>query len=228
MFYFLDSTFLLLIPPLLLAGYAQYKVRRNIRRYQKIGVQNGVSGAQAARSILNQYGLHDVQVGVAQGYLGDHYDPRSKAVNLSPENYNGSSVAAVAIAAHECGHALQDKEAYAPLSFRTRILPVANLGSWAAFPLFIAGFIFTSTTFINLGIMFFAAAVIFQLVTLPVEFNASSRALQIIRNDGYVNQVELSGAKKVLNAAALTYVASALMALMELLRLVLISSAMDD
>jgi Zn-dependent membrane protease YugP len=114
------------------------------------------------------------------------------------------------------------------LSFRTRILPVANLGSWAAFPLFIAGFIFTSTTFINLGIMFFAAAVIFQLVTLPVEFNASSRALQIIRNDGYVNQVELSGAKKVLNAAALTYVASALMALMELLRLVLISSAMDD
>lgn len=226
--FFWDPTMVLLIPALLLAFYAQFKVKANFRKYKKIGNRQQISGAKIARRILDKYDLQNVAVEMVQGNLSDHYDPRSKTVALSPESYQGTSIASMAVAAHECGHAIQDSLDYAPLKFRTAILPVANIGSRAAFPLFLIGFFFSIFSLVKLGIIFFAAAVVFQLVTLPVEFNASSRAINIISENGLLVGDELTGAKKVLSAAALTYVASALMALLELLRLILISQMADD
>lgn len=221
--FFWDPTIVLLIPALLLALYAQFKVKANFRKYKKIGNREQISGAKMARWILDKHDLQNVAVVMTKGRLSDHYDPRSKTVALSPDCYQGTSIASVAVAAHECGHAIQDSLDYIPLKFRTAILPAANIGSWAAFPLFLIGFLFSIFSLVKLGILFFAAAVVFQLVTLPVEFNASSRAMSIISENGLLSADELTGAKKVLSAAALTYVASALMALLELLRLIIIS-----
>lgn len=218
-----DSSFLLLIPAFILAVWAQFKVRSTYRKYLSIRSAQGITGAQAAKYILNQNGIHDVDVEPVAGELSDHYDPRKRVVRLSEKNYQGNSLAALTIAAHEVGHVIQHYNGYVPLQLRHSILPVTNVASWSAFPLFIIGFFLNSPLLINLGIIFFAAVVIFHFVTLPVEFNASSRAIKQLENNGMLVAQEVSGAKKVLNAAALTYVAAAAMALLQLIRLIILS-----
>ena len=218
-----DSSFLLLIPAFILAVWAQFKVRSTYRKYLSIRSAQGITGAQAAKYILNQNGIHDVDVESVAGELSDHYDPRKRVVRLSEKNYQGNSLAALTIAAHEVGHVIQHYNGYVPLQLRHSILPVTNVASWSAFPLFIIGFFLNSPLLINLGIIFFAAVVIFHFVTLPVEFNASSRAIKQLENNGMLVAQEVSGAKKVLNAAALTYVAAAAMALLQLIRLIILS-----
>ena len=218
-----DSSFLLLIPAFILAVWAQFKVRSTYRKYLSIRSAQGITGAQAAKYILNQNGIHDVDVEPVAGELSDHYDPRKRVVRLSEKNYQGNSLAALTIAAHEVGHVIQHYNGYVPLQLRHSILPVTNVASWSAFPLFIIGFFLNSPLLINLGIIFFAAVVIFHFVTLPVEFNASSRAIKQLENNGMLVAQEVSGAKKVLNAAALTYVAAAAMALFQLIRLLILS-----
>lgn len=215
---------LLMLIPL----YAQAKVKSTYNKYSKIATSSYLTGAQVARKILDDNGLFDVRIEEVKGTLTDHYDPRKKVVRLSTNNYRGHSKAATAVAAHEVGHALQHAEGYAFLQFRTLLVPVASFGSNASFFLIIAGIIFQMTNLFLLGIIFMSAAVLFQLVTLPVEFNASSRAmdqviaLDIIRND------EERDTKKVLNAAALTYVAAALVAVAELIRFILIFLNSND
>lgn len=221
MFYY-DWTFILLIPAFILALYAQNKVKGTYRKYLKIPSAWGRTGAQVARSILDHQGLQSVAVVEGQGFLGDHYDPAKRQVSLSPDNYRGTSLAALAVSAHETGHAIQHKESYVPLKWRTAIYPAANIGSNLAFPLLIIGFIFSFPALIDIGIAVFSAAVLFQLITLPVEFNASSRALLILKTNGFLTTQEVGGAKKVLDAAALTYVAAAAMALIQLLRLLIL------
>lgn len=222
-FFFFDSTMILLIPALILAIWAQIKVKSTYKKYKKISSSRGLSGAEAAKQILHQSGIYDVEVKAVSGNLSDHYDPRSKQVCLSEDNYRGSSLAALAIAAHEVGHAIQHHTGYAALQLRHSILPVTNFASWAAFPLFFLGFILHTSLLINLGIIFFGAVVAFHFVTLPVEFNASSRALKQLESQGLLMSQEVSGARKMLSAAALTYVAAATMALLQLIRLILIS-----
>jgi Zn-dependent membrane protease YugP len=222
-FFFFDSTMILLIPALILAIWAQIKVKSTYKKYKKISSSRGLSGAEAAKQILHQSGIYDVEVKAVSGNLSDHYDPRSKQVCLSEDNYRGSSLAALAIAAHEVGHAIQHHTGYAALQIRHSILPVTNFASWAAFPLFFLGFILHTSFLINLGIIFFGAVVAFHFVTLPVEFNASSRALKQLESQGLLMSQEVSGARKMLSAAALTYVAAATMALLQLIRLILIS-----
>jgi Zn-dependent membrane protease YugP len=218
-----DSSFMLLIPAFILAVWAQFKVRSTYRKYVSVGSAQGITGAQAAKYILNQNGINDVNVEPVAGELSDHYDPRKRVVRLSEKNYHGRSLAALTIAAHEVGHAIQHYNGYVPLQLRHSILPVTNFASWSAFPLFIIGFFLNSPLLINLGIIFFAAVVIFHFVTLPVEFNASSRAIKQLENKGLLVAQEVNGAKKVLNAAALTYVAAAAMALLQLIRLIILS-----
>ena len=184
-----------------------------------------MTGAQAAERILNSAGIYDVSIRHVSGNLTDHYDPRNKTLNLSDSVYGSTSVAAVGVAAHECGHAIQHQKNYAPLTIRGALVPVANFGSTISWPLILIGLFFTSNTgtlLINLGILCFSFAVIFQLVTLPVEFNASRRALKILGNTGILNSEELPMTRKVLKAAALTYVASAAAAILQLLRLVIL------
>nr|WP_246569566.1 zinc metallopeptidase [Lentibacillus saliphilus] len=209
---------LLIIIPL----WAQGKVKSTYNKYSKIGYSSQMTGAEVARKILNDNGLFDVQIEETRGMLSDHYDPRKKVVRLSSANYHGRSMAAAAIAAHEVGHAIQDAEAYAFLRFRHALVPVANLGSNMSFFLIIGGLLLNLSGLILFGIIFMAAAVLFQFVTLPVEFNASNRAMTQLVSTGVILNNEERSTKKVLNAAALTYVAAAVVALMELLRFVLI------
>jgi len=218
-----DSSLILLIPAFILAVWAQFKVRSTYRKYLSIGSAQGITGAQAAKYILNRNGITDVNIEPVAGELSDHYDPKKRVVRLSEKNYHGNSLAALTIAAHEVGHVIQHYNGYVPLQLRHSILPVTNFASWSAFPLFIIGFFLNSPLLINLGIIFFAAVVIFHFVTLPVEFNASNRAIKQLENNGMLVAQEISGAKKVLNAAALTYVAAAAMALIQLIRLIILS-----
>lgn len=219
---FLDPTFLLLIPALALAFFAQIKVRSAFKKYSQIPNRRGMTGYQAARRILEMNNLNDVNVEEVPGTLSDHYDPRDRTVRLSSDNYRGASLAALSVAAHEVGHAIQHATGYSPLKIRHSILPVTNLGSWAAFPLFMIGFLFRSPLMMDLGILFFAGVVLFHLVTLPVEFNASSRAIKQLAGGGYITTEEAGGAKSVLNAAALTYVAAAAVSAMHLVRLLIL------
>jgi len=219
---FLDPTFLLLIPALALAFFAHLRVRSAFKKYSQIPNRRGMTGYQAARRILEMNNLHDVNVEEVQGTLSDHYDPRDRTVRLSTDNYRGASLAALSVAAHEVGHAIQHATGYSPLKIRHSILPVTNLGSWAAFPLFMIGFLFRSPLMMDLGILFFAGVVLFHLVTLPVEFNASSRAIKQLAGGGYITTEEAGGAKSVLNAAALTYVAAAAVSAMHLVRLLIL------
>ena len=221
-FIFNDPTILMLIPALLFAFWAQMRIKSAYSKYSKVKSSYGYSGAQVAERILQQNGIYDVEVEPVSGKLSDHYDPKSKKVRLSEENYQGNSLAALAIAAHEVGHAIQHKNAYTPLVIRHSILPVTNIASFAAFPLFLAGMFLSYPMLMDLGIIFFGAVVLFHLVTLPVEFNASNRALVALKNNGYLLETELSAGKKVLNAAALTYVAAAAMALLNLIRLIIL------
>ncbi|MBB6452222.1 hypothetical protein HNQ94_000667 [Salirhabdus euzebyi] len=215
---------ILLIVPLWASG----RVKKTYKKYSKVENSSFMTGAQVARKILDDNGLYDVKIEEIKGVMTDHYDPRVKTVRLSTENYHGHSQAAAAIAAHEVGHAIQDAEAYAFLRFRHALVPVANLGSNFSFILIIAGFILYSTQLFLAGIIFMAFAVLFQLVTLPVEFNASTRAMDQLVSSGVIRSNEERETKKVLNAAALTYVAAAVVALLELLRFVLMFVGMNE
>ena len=228
MMWFWDPTMILLFPALALAIYAQMKVRSAFNKYSQYRNARGMTGYQAAVELLNINGLTDVDVEEVPGTLSDHYDPRVKKVRLSSENYRGTSLASMAVAAHEVGHAIQHATGYVPLQLRHAILPVTNLGSWLAFPLFFIGLFLRTPFLMDLGILFFAGVVIFHLVTLPVEFNASNRALGQLESHGFLLREEVVGAKKVLNAAALTYVAATAMAAMQLLRLLLLRSYVED
>lgn len=208
--------------------WAQSRVRKAYAKYSKIANSTGLTGAEVARRILDQNGLSDVKIQEVGGTLSDHYDPRSKTVRLSAGIYHGDSIAGTAVAAHEVGHAIQDSNNYVPLRFRHALVPVANLGSGLSYILIFVGIFLHLLQAALLGIIFFAFAVLFQLVTLPVEFNASSRALDQIVSLGIVRNEEERKARKVLNAAALTYVAAALVAVLELLRFILMFVGMNN
>lgn len=221
---FLFSPFFII--PMILVGWAQMRVRSAFKKYSQVPSMARLSGADTARRILREQGIYDVAVEETSGLLSDHYDPRSKVVRLSSENFHGYHLAGLAVAAHEVGHAIQHANGYVPLNLRHAILPVANIGSSLGFPMVFGGMIFGFTGLIDIGILFFAGAVIFQLVTLPVEFNASSRAMAIL-SQGYLAGDEVSSAKKVLNAAAMTYVAAAATAVMQLAHLLLMRGSDD-
>lgn len=223
--FFFDPTVLLLIPALIFAMYAQQKVSSTFRRFMQVYSTSGYTGAQVARRILDMNGLSDVAIEQVGGDLTDHYDPRSRVLRLSQAVYRSSSLAALGVAAHEAGHALQHANSYVPLGIRNNLFPVASIGSKAAFPLFFIGFIFAADSLMLIGIWFFLAALLFQVVTLPVEFNASNRAIRLLADGGFITTSEQPQAKAVLNAAALTYVASAAMAAAQLLRLLVLRGA---
>lgn len=208
--------------------WAQLKVKNTYTKYSKVPSSSYMRGAEVARRILDENGLYNVNIEEVRGVLSDHYDPRTKTVRLSTNNYHGHSVAAAAIAAHEVGHAIQDKEAYSFMRLRHTLVPVANIGSNFSWILIIIGMLLGMGNFVLLGIVFMAAAVLFQLVTLPVEFNASSRAMDQVVALGVIRNDEERETRKVLSAAALTYVAAAAIAVMELLRLVLIYTGMQN
>lgn len=227
--FFWDSTMVLLIPAILLSIYAQYKISSSYKRYSKIRSLSGLTGAQTARAILNTNGLYDVRVEPIQGRLSDHYDPRTRVINLSEDVYQGSSLSSVAVAAHETGHALQHASGYFPMTLRSSFVPVANLGSMAGPILIMAGlFIPSYGWLLDFGILAFTFAVIFQIITLPVEYNASNRALVLLQEGNMLGSEEVRGARSVLNAAALTYVAAALAAVLQLARFILISRGRSD
>ncbi|ETT81133.1 Zn-dependent protease [Viridibacillus arenosi FSL R5-213] len=213
---------------LLLPIYAQMKVKRTYKRYSQVRSTSGMTGAEVARLILDQNGLSNVRVVEQQGFLSDHYNPATKTVALSTHNYHEASVAGTAVAAHECGHAIQHKEAYSFLTLRSKLVPVANISSNASWIFIMIGLIATIQPLLLVGIVLLAAGVVFQLVTLPVEFDASKRAMNQIVEHGIIRNEEEPYARKVLSAAALTYVAAAATAVMELLRLVLIYTGMNN
>ncbi|MFS8524081.1 MAG: zinc metallopeptidase [Limnochordales bacterium] len=225
--FFYDPTFILLIPALILALYAQAKVSSTFAKYSRVAASTYKTGADVARELLDKAGLYDVPVERIGGHLSDHYDPRSRVMRLSPEVYSGRSIAALAVAAHETGHALQHANNYVPLNIRNGLFPVASIGSQLAFPLFFFGLIFASPSLMDIGIWLFLAALAFQVVTLPVEFDASRRAMRLLDAGGYLTREEAPGARAVLTAAALTYVAAVAMALMQLLRLLILRNARD-
>ncbi|MCE4050753.1 MULTISPECIES: zinc metallopeptidase [Bacillaceae] len=207
--------------------WAQFRVRSAYKKYSNVTASSQMSGREVARRILDSNGLYDVSIEETRGVLSDHYDPRSKVVRLSSDNYHGHSVAAAAIAAHEVGHAIQDQQSYAFLRFRHALVPVANIGSNFSWILILIGMIAGMSNLLLLGIVFMAAAVLFQFVTLPVEFNASNRAMDEVVSLGIIRNDEERETKKVLNAAALTYVAAAAVAVLELIRLILIYTGMQ-
>lgn len=225
--YFGDPTFILLIPAVFLALYAQYKVKRAYTIYSKQSLRSGMTGAEAARTVLQRQGLQDIPIEEVGGELSDHYDPIKRVLRLSSGVYHGRSVAAVGVAAHEAGHALQHASKYVPLHLRTGIYPVANIGSIMAWPLFFIGFLAAIPFLMNIGIVFFSGAVLFHLVTLPVEFNASKRAIFLLQEYRIVNAEEIEGSRAVLNAAALTYVAATAMAVLQLIRLLMLRESRD-
>lgn len=221
--FYLDPLYLILaLPGLLLGLWAQARVRGTFNKYSKVQTARGLTGAQVARFLLDQEGLQDVQIEETQGLLSDHYDPRTRVLRLSPEVYRTPSVAAAGVAAHEMGHALQHSTGYAPLSIRSAIVPAVQFGSSVAPILFIIGFLLNFTSLAWLGVILFASAVAFSLITLPVEFNASKRAKALLNHTGVLMPQEEEGVSKVLNAAALTYVAAAIAAIGQLLYFVLL------
>lgn len=221
--YYYDPTYILVLIGLILTMFASFQVNSTYSKYAKVRSMSGMTGAEAAQRILWSAGINDVQIEHISGSLTDHYDPRSKVLRLSDATYGSNSVAAVGVAAHECGHAIQHKEGYAPLSIRSALVPAANIGSRLGIPIILLGLLFGSgSLLINIGIWVFSLSVLFQLVTLPVEFNASGRALWLLENYGILGSQEIGQCRKVLNAAALTYVAAAAASILQLLRLVLL------
>lgn len=212
---------ILVVPALILSGIAQWRVNSTYKAMSKVPSMRGLTGAEAAMRVLSYYGITNVKVLQTQGRLSDHYDPRSNVIRLSPEVYSGRSIASVGIACHEAGHAAQHAQNYVPIKVRNLILPVANIGSSVGFALAIFGYFLGFGILIDIGIILFASVTVFQLVTLPIEFNASSRALKVISETGMLNDEEVPQAKKVLSAAAMTYVAALLVSIMSLLRLIL-------
>jgi len=223
MFFPFDSTIILLLPAFIFSIYAQFKVKSTFKKMSQMRSAAGVTGRQVAEKLLALNGLSNIAVEPVQGSLTDHYDSRSKKIRLSEDVYNSTSLAAIGVAAHETGHAIQHAQQYTPLNIRQAIFPLASFGSQWGIWIFFIGFIFSSNPLMmDIGIFLFAGAVIFQIVTLPVEFNASSRALAQLQNNGLLRTQEIGGARKVLNAAALTYVAAAAMSILTLLRLLIL------
>ncbi len=220
--YYFDPTLILVIIGAVLSMAASARVSSTYNKYSKVRSMSGMTGADAAKRLLNSQGIYDVQVRQVSGQLTDHYDPRSKTVNLSDSVYGSTSVAAIGVAAHECGHAMQDNTGYIPLKLRGAIVPVANIGSQAAFPIILLGVFIggVGSPLVNIGLILFSLAVIFQLVTLPVEFNASRRAVDLLGQVGILGTEELGHTRKVLGAAALTYVAALAATVLQLARLV--------
>lgn len=222
-FYGFDRTYILLIIGMLLSLAASAKLKSTFAKYRRIRSASGLTGAEAAARILRAAGITDVQIRAIPGSLTDHYDPRTKTVSLSQDIYGQTSLAAVGVAAHECGHAIQHAVHYAPLEMRSAIVPVANLGSSLSWPLFLIGLLAGIRPLTTAGIVLFSLAVLFQLVTLPVELNASSRALRMLEGTGILGVSEVKGARKVLTAAALTYVAALAASILQLLRLLILA-----
>jgi len=220
--FFYDPTIIILIPALLIAMYAQYKVKNTFKKYSEVGSNSNKTAAEIAQELLFKNDINDIKVKRIKGNLNDHYDPKNKLLNLSEEIYGSKSVAAIGIAAHEAGHAIQDAQGYTLLKIRAKIVPAASIGSSWGLPLAIIGFFLQSQTMIALGFIMFLGALIFHLITLPVEFDASNKALTLLKRNNILNNDELKGATKVLRAAAFTYVSATLIALVNLVRIVLL------
>lgn len=228
---YFDPTYVLVLIGVIICLAASAKMKSTFNRYSRVRNHSGMTGRQAAEQILHRAGIYDVRVEHVSGNLTDHYDPRSKVLRLSDATYNQTSVAAMGVAAHECGHAIQHQTGYAPLTIRGALVPVVNLGSTIAWPLIIIGMFINSRSsllFINLGILAFSLAVLFQIITLPVEFNASGRAVKILGETGMLHPEEVSATRKVLTAAALTYVAGAASAILQLLRILILTGNRRD
>lgn len=226
-YYYWDPTYILVVIGAVICMIASARVKGTFNKYSQLRSMSGMNGAQVAQRVLQAAGIYDVQVRHVSGSLTDHYDPRTKTVNLSDPVYNATSVAALGVAAHECGHAIQHAKSYAPLSIRSALVPIANFGSMLAWPVILIGLLFntrSSGLIIDIDILLFSAAVLFQLVTLPVEFDASRRALVMLRTQGILADDELRYTRRVLKSAALTYVASAAAAILQLLRIILITN----
>lgn len=226
-FYF-DRTMLLLLPAIIIAFWAQSKVSSTYKKYRTVRTMNGYTGENVARMILDSAGLYDVPVVETRGELTDHYDPRSRVVRLSTDIFHGSSIAAAGIAAHEVGHAIQHQEQYKPLVLRTSMATAVNFSSQASIFIFMIGLLFSIPVLINIGIIFFTVAVFYQIITLPVEFNASSRALKQIKELNFLDKKEYRKGRSMLTAAAMTYVASVATTLLEIFRLVLMANRRND
>lgn len=225
---YFDPTMILLIPAIIISFWAQSKVNSTYNKYKKVRTINGYSGNQIARMILDESGLFDVRIEQINSKLGDHYDPSSRVLRLSPEVYSGATISSAGIAAHEVGHAIQHQKSYKPLTLRNSIVPIVNFSSNMSWLIFFLGIFLGFKGLTTLGIILFLAVVVFQLITLPVEFDASTRALNILKSKGILYGDEIIGAEKVLNAAAMTYVAATLMAISQLIRLIAISNSRDD
>ena len=226
-YYYWDPTYILVVIGAVICMIASARVKGTFNKYSQLRSMSGMNGAQVAQRVLQAAGIYDVQVRHVSGSLTDHYDPRTKTVNISDHEYNTTSVAALGVAAHECGHAIQHAKSYAPLSIRSSLVPVANFGSMLAWPVILIGLLFntrSSGLIIDIGILLFSAAVRIQLVTLPVEFDASRRALVMLRSQGILADDELRYTRRVLKSAALTYVDSAAAAIFQLLRIILITN----
>lgn len=221
-YYYFDSTYLLVLIGAVISMIASAKVKSTYAKYGKVMSRSGLTGTEAARRILDNAGLRHIRIERISGDLTDHYSPKEQVLRLSDTTYNSESIAAIGVAAHECGHAIQHAEQYAPLNIRNAIVPVVNIGSTLSWPMILIGLLFSLTGLLKLGIIFFSFSLIFQIITLPVEFNASSRALKILEESGMLCGEEITGAKKVLSAAAMTYVAAVIASLLSLLRLIIL------
>lgn len=221
--YYFDPTYVLVLIGLVLTMAASFRMNSTFSKYSKMKSASGMTGAEAAQRILNRAGIYDVTIEHVSGNLSDHYDPGHKVLRLSDTTYSSDSVAAVGVAAHECGHAIQHQENYGPLALRSTLVPAANIGSRLGLPIILVGLLLgSSNVLIQIGIWVFAISVLFQFVTLPVEFNASSRAMKCLESNGILGSTELGQCRKVLSAAALTYVAAAAASVLQLLRLVML------
>jgi Zn-dependent membrane protease YugP len=228
LFPFFDSTMVLILPALALALWAQFKVKHTFSKFSEVPSRRGMTGAQVAGAILSRNHL-DVAVEPVEGSLTDHYDPRDRTLRLSEDVYGSHSISALGVAAHEAGHAIQHAHHYLPLQLRSNLVPVANFGSHLAMPLFLVGLFLPAASFLmDIGILLFTFAVVFAVVTLPVEFNASNRAIQVLSQHGYLAPDEIDSARKVLNAAAWTYVAAAAMAVLQLVRLLILRGQREE
>lgn len=225
--YYFDPTLFILLPAIIFTMYAQFKVSSTTNRYFNVNSKLGYTGEQTARRILDSNGLYNVKIEMVRGRLSDHYDPRSNVVRLSEDIYYGTSITSISVAAHECGHAIQHAKGYAPLQMRSSLVPVVNFASNISWFLIFIG-LFMQGPLLKIGILLFSASVLFQIITLPVEFNASSRALVQLGNEGILEGKELKEGRQVLSAAAMTYVAAALTSVLQLLRLIAIAQRHDD
>ncbi|MBR1896840.1 MAG: zinc metallopeptidase [Pyramidobacter sp.] len=226
MFYpMMDWTMIVLLPAILLAVWAQNKVKSTFEQYSRVRSRRGITGREAARAILTSYGLGSMPIKPIAGQLTDHYDPQSRSLSLSEPVYDSTSIAAIGVAAHEVGHAVQHATGYKPLALRNSIVPVVNLTNMASWPLFLMGLLAGNSRLMNIGILLFVGVVVFHLVTLPVELDASRRALKVLSSNGMMDGEEVTGARKVLGAAAMTYVAALVQSVLQLVRLLLLRNS---